>query len=712
MRPILADRLFVIWIAAALTLWCGMLVILWGESFDPSGTSALATLAALMLAIGAASGMPARAAGALQRLLTALRLQDSLAMELARAESVPAGRRGVRAMMRLLAAGAVFAAIGGLVSTAMVYLVSTPAEPHAQGPFLWGPSAWAAIKLLIQFLAMLPMALGISVTFLVTALIRGGSGRDVYASVFREWLVGVAAGLAAAAATWRIAADILGVALVACVALGAAAAVLLLRAKLAIRPRRSMRPVESAPRRGGQVAIATGAGALSLALLVQMRLLRDVARVGLSGRVFWAGASLGLLVWFLRRADRRSRPPGATQALAATIGLLGGLLLQLSLAVRCLVGGAAAVGCGVMAAGAQVPLAALGAIIVSRQRRLFAVGGGRARKYLGSVCAGVGAGLLAYLAAGATSLAPATGLAVCLVGMVAVVVKGASTARRPARRLRWTVPGVVLVCAAGAAPLAAVHGLPPMRAGVWLTTASAVRGRGHEVLPLDGGIGPARRRSEAVTAAVAAVLEAHPGRWWMVLAAAADVPAALPATVSPWRSHPDPTASPGVDLLGRGQRAWGDFLYEVAKDPRRFDGAILAPMPADHPDAWQCYAPAVLRRCRRKLHEPAVMVLRTQAGPRAIDDGLAVARAFEDVLEGGWAVVALIEGHLDVLLIGAAGAVPRPEARPGVFVVPLGRLCPEGTPRGWLGGRGPLLRGTTGPQELRRHLERVRLSAE
>ena len=101
------------------------------------------------------------------------------------------------------------------------------------------------------------------------------------------------------------------------------------------------------------------------------------------------------------------------------------------------------------------------------------------------------------------------------------------------------------------------------------------------------------------------------------------------------------------------------------------------------------------------------MVLRTQAGPGAIDDGLAVAGAFEDVLDGGWAVVAIIDGHLDMLLIGAGAAARRPDGRPGAFVVPLERLCPQGTPRGWLGGRGRLLRGRTSPAGLRRHLEAV-----
>jgi hypothetical protein len=143
---------------------------------------------------------------------------------------------------------------------------------------------------------------------------------------------------------------------------------------------------------------------------------------------------------------------------------------------------------------------------------------------------------------------------------------------------------------------------------------------------------------------------------------------------------------------------------------------LLAPMPADHPDAWRCYAPPVLRRCRQKLHDGGVMVLRTQAGPGGIDDALAVARAFERVLGGGWAVVALVDGRLDMLLIGAtepADAVGiarpwRPRAPAGAFVVPLERLCPGGTAWGRLGGRGRLLRGTTSPEKLRRHLQGLR----
>ena len=711
MRPIQADRLFVTGIAAGLALWCGALTILWAVGYDPSGTSLPGTVAALMLAIWAASGLPGRAARGLRRVLTALRLQESLAMELALAGSAPAGRREVKALMRLLAAAAVFAAIAGLLSTAGVYLVSTASDPDggAGGGFLWGRIAWEAVKLLVEFLVMLPMALGISVTFLVTARIRGGSGRDVYASVFREWLLGVSGGLAAVAAAWWLGADVLGVALVACVGLLAAAAVLLQRAKLAVRPRRSLAPIESVRRPGGQVGIAVASGSLVVALVVQMRLLRDVAGVGLAGQACWAAASLALLMWFLRRADHRSRPPGVAQGLAATMGLLSGIVLQFALAARGLSGGAEAVLCGGLAVAAQGPLAALGAILVSRQRRQFAVRGGRARKYLSSVSAGVGVGLLAYLVVGGMSLAAVAGLGVCIAGLAVPVARGIATAPRRKKRLQWAVLGAVLVGATAAAPVAALRGLPPLKIGVWLTAAATGRGGDDGVLLPSGTVGRGPWRSAAVSAAVRDVLAAHGGRWWLVSACPADVPAVLPEAVTAWRSHPDPTTSPAPGRLGPSQRAWGDFLYEAARDARRFDGLLLAPMPADHPDAWRCYATGVLRRCRKKVHEQGILTLRSQVGPGGIGEALAVARGFREVVGAGWAVVALSESGLDMVLIGpgrAAGGARRPRRRGGAFVVPLDRLCPDGAASSRLGGRGGLLRRRIRPEELRQHLER------
>jgi len=710
MRPVLIDRLFVIGIAAALTLWCGVLVVLWATGFDPSGAPLAVAAAALMGGTCLALAVPARAAGAIQRLLVLLRLDRSLAMELAMAGSAPAGRQEMKAMIRLLAASAVFAAIVGLVSTAVVFLVSTATGGGAEARFAWGCVAWMGIRLGMQWLAMMPIALGVGVTFLVTVRLRGGSGRDVYATTCREWLMGVSVGLVALGVAWWTAADLLGVALVACVALVGTAAALLQRAKLTVRPRPRAWPVESSGRWADRAGIASSSAVGTAVLLVQMRLLRDFAGVGLGGCLCWAGASIALLAVLLTKADRRSRPPSAAQQVGATLGFLCGVVLQGALGARCVAGGAVAVACGLLAGAAQWPLVALGTMVVSRQRRVFATGGGRAKSYVASVSLGAGVAMAVYAAASAAAAVAPVGIAACLLGMAVAVARGFAAARRRAQRRQWALLGSALIAVTAVAPVLAGAGPWGARAGLWLSSAWAGAERGTHVLLPAGSCGPGRSR--AVTDAVAEVFAAHPGRWWVVAGETGRVlDRPLPVTVTAWRSHPDPTALPPSLPTPPGQVAWGSFLYEAARDGRRFDGLLLAPLPADHPEAWRCYVPVVLHRCRRKVHPGGVIALRTQVARGGLDRALSVARAFEEVVGPGWAVVAPCGEGLDMLLVGPAAApavaaavravASRPRA--GAWAVTLERLCSNGARSGRLGGRG-WLRGGADTGELSRRL--------
>lgn len=706
MRPTLIDRLFVVWIAATLTLWLAALTVLWGVTSDFSGASQIRTFAAAMLAIWATAGLPGRVVGGMQRLLAARKPRGALAAALATAGSASASRQEVRMMLRLLAVAVIVAAAGGLASTGAVYLGAAAAEAIGQWRFRWGPTSWTGIKLALQFVGMVPAGLGVSLAFLSTARLRAGSGRDVYASVVREWLIGLAAGLAVLAVTWWAGANLLGVALVACVALLAAAGGLFQRARLTVRPRRRMQPIASARQRGQRAAIAVGAGAVTVALLVQMRLLRDVAGAGLAGRACWAAASLALLVAYLRKVDKRSRPPSVTQQAGATIGAAAGLVVQCSLLMRCLLGGSVAGACGVLAVAGQVPLAALTGAIVSAQRRRFATGGGRARAYVSAGAGGAGLGALLYLAAGSSSIGSSMAVAGAIAVVVAAVMRGISSARRADRRLQWAGLGAALICAAGAAPVACLHGLESVSAGVWLTTVSR-RLAGRPDVAVTGCLPrPVRWRSAAVDRAQAELLAGRPGRWWVVAADARDAKAPLAGGSSAARAHPDPTAPAAAGVIGQAPHSEADFLHAVQRDPRRFDGVLLAAMPADHPEAWRCYHPAVLRSCAAKVHSGGLMVLRTQASGGGVELALEVARTFARVARGGWAVLALDGGRVDLLLAGAGGACRRPRRREGTYVVALDRLVPETAPVPGtrLGGRGVLFGRRTSPEELRERL--------
>ncbi|MCK4602256.1 MAG: hypothetical protein KAU28_07305, partial [Phycisphaerae bacterium] len=191
MKPAFIDRVFVICIAAALVVWAGCLVILWGRAFDPGGASLLITLAATMLAIWATARLPGRAARGAGKLLSFFRLQGvpgspgrslsrpgaSLVMQIAAAGAARGGKREVRAMVHLLGASTIFAAGCALVSTVAVSGGWFLAEYLAERG-LWTLWDWPITKFLVQFVGMIPMGLGISVTFLAAAVLRSGSARD------------------------------------------------------------------------------------------------------------------------------------------------------------------------------------------------------------------------------------------------------------------------------------------------------------------------------------------------------------------------------------------------------------------------------------------------------------------------------------------------------------------------------------------------------
>jgi len=649
MRPTIVDRLMVIWIAAAMVVWSAVLVVLWGWVFSSSGGSTAATLAALFLAVACTAAIPGRAARAYQRLGAWLKLSPRggpVAMLLSVATDGGAGRSQIRAMVRLLGVAAIFAVACGSASTLAIYAAPAVLEALALR-FGFEPEFWAALELIVKFLAMLPFALAMSVAFLAGAILRGGSGRDVYASICRDWLWAVSAALAIFSLTWWAGANLLAVMLAAAAALLLGAMVLFSRQRLTIRPRRLIRPVDAAGRRGRRLAIFADFAAVVVVLLVQFHLLGRLGVLSLGGRVLWAALSLGLLVLFLKRADRKTRPPGGAQGAAAVVGVAAGVLMQSGLVMAGASGGIAAAACVSMAAGAQVPLAALAAMLLSRHRRLFAIGGGRARAYVASASAGAAAGFLAYLAVALLAAhRPALPAVSVLVAAMAVLaggcVCGVTRARRTGGQLRWAWWAVVIMSALAAGAIAQVR----------------ASGASPGIL---------RWRSGGVTRAVAEVMSGHPGRWWVVGDSPADLPDPVPAGVR--------TVYPLLEFFGGGSPA-RTVPPTVWAGCERFDGILLATLPADHPQAWRCYNERAIRRWHAGLHEGGVLALRVQARRGGLAAAIAVAKTFREAIGAGWAVGAMHDGALDLLLVGPADRLDhRPSRRDGIFVLSCKRLC-------------------------------------
>jgi len=636
-KPVHIDRAIVGWLAAALVVWCCCLVILWSWALDTSGGSDLITVAAGLLAISVASVLPGRAVRATRRVLSWLKVSGSIAIALASGGPKRSRPAEAKAMMRLLASVSIAAFCCGVVSTAAVFAAPAVMKKLAVELALDYPG-WTLVRLVVQFAGTFPMAVGIVLTFLASAMVRAGSGRDVYASVFRQWLWAGAIGLGVFAACCRIGLNVVALSALAGVAILAAATLIFQRQGVTVRPGAIRKPLET-PGAGRRFAVASTYAAGAVAGVCQLRLMTDVLAIGLTGRLCWTAATVGLLAWFLSRFDRKSRPPGQAQLIGAIIGVPSGLLLQAALVIAPGADGALAAFCRGLAVLTQIPLAALVAVIISRQRRLFAYAGGRAKDYLSSASGGVALGIVgmvmviclsallpAFPNAAAVLLVLALGT--CAAGIIGGVVR----TEMPRGQLRWTCTGAALMFSLAAATLPAMR--PDLwrtggvRFGVWLTRAAA----GHSprgpvsVLP-----GRAPRRSREIDELAREIMTAKPGRWLAVVVCAEDLPprplAALPPTLLP----ADPTAvavatfSSG-DKAGRWQRVGAERIRRSA-----FDGVYVHSLPTWHPDAWRSYNRRALERVVLAAGRDGPAVLRLQARDGSLPTALSAVKTFEQI---------------------------------------------------------------------------------
>ena len=680
MRSALVDRAIVICISAALALWTCCLVILLHVAFDASGESTLVAISATLMGFSFAVVLPGRLVRAVWRVGRWVGLGGALAAVPGAVGPTQSRTREARAMMRLLAAASVLATVGGVVSMGAVHLCRTITDALTDA-LLFSRAGWTLCKLILQFAAMLPMAGGAAVVFLVLGMIRTGSGRDIYASVFREWMWGVAIGLGAFGVCWEIGLDVRALAATTAVVLVAAAAVILQRRRVTTRPVWLQWPVES-PTVGRRAGIALTFGILALAIVLQLRLAGDAVGIGTGAGGCWAAVSLGLLAHFLRIADRRSRPPGKRPRVGATVGLFAGLLLQGSLLVSATGGGAVRVVCVAFAVALQVPIAAMGGGILSRQRRMFAYAGGRARSYVSSASGGAGVAIVVYVIVASVPSGPLIVLAAAF-GLCAIaVVAGIALTRRTADQLKWAATGVTLLLALTAAMLGAIRGargrFGMLRAGVWLTTVSGARTssrpqRSQGVLPH-----PPTWRGEGIDAVLRDILSERRGRWIAAVTSRSDLPPNVGRGVHVMVCSPDPSAVPSG--------AWDDpfvvgsdagFFRADRHTRRRFDGALLAVIPADHPQGWRCYGERTVRRFLHRLNPDGVGVLRLQSRDGGMGLALAAARAFHDAVGTCWVAFEHRDGQVDLLLAGPVSRIRRPRNRGGLIVFRGRRLWYE-----------------------------------
>ncbi len=669
------DTLTVRCITAAQVAWLACLAMLWAWAFDASGEGMLLTMTAMLLAgatVAAASGLLARWA---RWALTQAGLSQGETLSMVLGES--RRRAGVegQALVRLFVAAALAAVAGSVLAMAAVFL-SVKLTGVLTRHFLWTPVAWVALKVIIQWAGFLPAAGGAMAVFAAAGLIRRDSSSDPMADALGRWLRAIAAGLAIFAAAWALGADLLIFAMACGGVIAAAAGLVWWCGKAAMME--SVEPNQALPSGGRRNLLATFAG-LSLVLVIQVRLGGEMFGVGMVGRCLWVVGSLSMLAVMIARADRKDGPTEAHESMGVVIGVVAVVGGQMALATVALVDH------GLLAFGLlawlalQAPVVMLSARLISHQRRAWVASGGGGQGYISIASAGAAAGIVLQLVGGLSPL----GWLIPTIALVWVIVAAAACAAktdRPDAQTQWIAWALVLLGATVLSVAAPMHQLGPARRGTWLSMV----GEGPPTVRLfrpRGSLPYARTwRGEGVTAAMAEVLAgeeeryARRGRWWVVSTSDRDVPDVL--GIYPARSSPDPMALPSsVRRRTLLQGSEGNYLAAGQIGHGVFDGLLLAPLPADHPDAWRCYNVRTIRRCIGRVHPDGVILLRTQASAEDVGDLMAVAATFTEAVGPSWAVVEFGDGVIDMLLvgpreIGGEEAIARPSGSETVYVFP------------------------------------------
>ncbi|MCE5279603.1 MAG: hypothetical protein ABFD92_02950 [Planctomycetaceae bacterium] len=707
MKRVVVEKLMSVALPMVLMFWTACLCILWGWAFDSSGGSALVILAATLLSIGATARAPAALAGSLQRWFERRGRGKALrAFVQQRASSVPAGREAAAAVMTWSVG---LALLGGVLSTLAIYGGALLAYALCQG-MLWTPLGWTAVKLAIVFAGMAPMGLGMASLLAGARLVRRELPGPSFSALVVDWAAALAGAIALLGLLFGQGVNMLGLAAMAGFAMLLAAFGLLQQRQA----QGSSRRVSAAAslRGAGPPAATVGGAALVAGILVQLRFLEDLLGLGTGDQAMAVAAMLGLLALCLNRSRRRCDAISGREQLAAGAGAVTIVIVQAALMISFANRSEAIWICVPVAAALQIPLSMLAACLLTAGQGDFMRRGGRVEQWVAPLVFGGGLGVLAYaifasLPWGGWMLAGVAATA-CLAWMV-VWASGRRLATAAA--WAWWVPLLLASASVGlwSAVLEARARSGPLTVGVWLTSEATSAGV-QDVSYLPTG---KTWHSEALTEAVVQVMSGttgrqsavagHRGRWWVIRGSRDDFPLQrVPPRVSMVHSTADPAAVPrrrpssrpasrgaSVDMVSgflaeagalpsgiwqealvRGSER--DFLQAALTGAamERYDGAFISPLPADQPQAWRCFNYQTLRRCRGRVHDKGVVVLRTSCDGANMAAAVAVIKTFHEAVGSSWAVVQFgPQRQVDLLLVGPAEAANWPQWRSGLQAV-------------------------------------------
>jgi hypothetical protein len=668
---------------AVLSAWMGCLCMLWMGLLGCSGMWLTTPLAGMGLALAICSGLPSWLVRSIHR-IQALRSPDPLVHEAVDDRVAGSAKADVRAAMRLLAIFTFLAVLGAGISMAVIFWTSGLLE-SAVGALRMGPVAWGILHVLVVTIVFLPAASGLTLLFPASCILRSGTTHDAFADCAREWLAGAAGGIGLLGLLILSGINLLAVGPLLGMVAGGLAVVWWLRKDFAKRSGRLVRPVRS-PSMVSRIQGSLVPAGIAVALGLQVRILADVLGASLEVQTLWVSLSLLLVVRFQSDTDGKGRMPGRRQGAGSIIGVASVLLGQLALAGMSLVSPSHGWVCLLLAAGMQGPLAAMGGILISRQRQRFVNDGARPRQYLAQAGLGLAVGFLLHhgLWSSGAGLLLSSGLWLALAAWA--IVNVLRNCNRSADVVRWLSAGLAVLLVL-AFELAVVH---YRLAG---SVGSLAPGRGLTCLepalsPGTLNFLPERDtwRSEDITLLTRQAMGADQagGSWWIVAQSPDHLVPALPDSIQVVAGAVDPEAvfpGPWAERLSWGpRRSWvrGAFAGRSW-----IDGIALACPPGDHPQTMRQINLGLLQRIRGQLSGPAgqhrPLLIRSQLTSGQAGRLLAMAVTFGRAIGSGYLAVKFLDQKADFLLLGPAEAVERPQSLHGVFVVDLQELV-EGWP--------------------------------
>ncbi|MFP4104917.1 MAG: hypothetical protein ACLFVU_02410 [Phycisphaerae bacterium] len=707
MKASTADRLVVIFSAALLLLWTGCLLELWSRSFAPDGQSWLLSLIAAGLALAVAARLPGWIARAAMFVRRGGVLQEITSRRPSR------GVAEVKAMGRTMGLACILAA--GCFIAAQVLILQTGWIVDRLGAVLMvGQAEWALLELGLKFVGMLPPMFGLSLVFLSGGILRNFGGQDRYGRVVQEWTAAAAVAAAALAGVYLLGADLIGIGVVCGVLLIGLGLAMWLRKELSVAPVADV--PYGQPTAGVRMVVFFTPAVLVAAAFLQFRLLADLLGLCEGGLLLVLAVVLGGLAYLLLGRRGRGKPAGPAQAIGISITLAMTLLAQVVFMLLAVQHPFHAITCWILIALAEIPVLAMTSILLTRQRKVFAGQGGRARDYLSRTAAGAAVGVLVAMVGFWTSVGLFVLLGLWVIVLVGATVRGIRRARRSSDVLRWTVLCPTLM-------LSALIIVESMRrssqsenrtwsAGVWLTM---VRNTDEDPAGRDGFL-PHRRpwRSPEVTHTIFNLQAARQGQWWLVYADRKDLPQENPLVTVPAVSMVDASAWTSPSLPHSPESGRRSLWGRLRRRSGTFAGVFYSPMRLTHPQAWRVWDAKTLHGVRRSAGTNGVLLVRAQATRGELGRLLAVSKTFlrqtQTGRDAGWAVVSFNDrGDVDLLLAGPARLVEKPRTPPNSFVVPVQQLWSDwsqvrvyraGEPPGMLGRFNPT------PEQLVRQLRR------